>query len=198
VQARARNRYRSGERPIGKEVGEKVRKLIDDHIISLGIDPKIPPIAITDANFDQHVEKQGSRRARASEMEHALRYHIRKHFDEDPVRYETLSQRLEQILEELEGRWDELVAALAQVIKDLQFEVRRSDRRKTLEIIVDRGRGLVLATPKHASQKALATFVQDNRFWIYTKLARTEALHRPTAKKEFVSGEGFPYLGRIY
>ena len=29
IQIRARNRYRGGERPIGKEVGEKVRKLID-------------------------------------------------------------------------------------------------------------------------------------------------------------------------
>lgn len=118
IQTRARNRYRGGERPIGREVGEKVRRLIDEHIVSLGIDPKIPPIAITDAKFDEHVERQASARAKASEMEHAVRYHIRKHFDEDPVRYETLSQRLKQILEELEGRWDELVTALAQVIED--------------------------------------------------------------------------------
>jgi type I restriction enzyme, R subunit len=127
VQARARNRYRSGERPIGREVGEKVRKLIDDHIISLGIDPKIPPIEITDARFDEHVSKQKSPRTRASEMEHALRYHIRRHFDEDPVRYETLSQRLKQILEDLEERWDELVAALAQVIKDAVAGRRRDE-----------------------------------------------------------------------
>jgi len=50
----------------------KVRKLIDDHIISLGVDPKIPPISITDAEFVEHVEKQFSPRAKASE-EDALR-----------------------------------------------------------------------------------------------------------------------------
>lgn len=81
IQAKARNRYRSSERLIGKEVGEKVRKLIDEHILSLGIDPRIPPIEITSAQFEEHVEKERSPRAKASEMEHALRYHIRKHLD---------------------------------------------------------------------------------------------------------------------
>ena len=39
LQARARNRFRDNKRLIGAEVGEKVRKLIDEHIISLGINP---------------------------------------------------------------------------------------------------------------------------------------------------------------
>jgi hypothetical protein len=38
---------------LGKDVGAKVRKLIDDHVISLGIDPKIPPIQLTDAAFEK-------------------------------------------------------------------------------------------------------------------------------------------------
>jgi type I restriction enzyme R subunit len=56
-----------------------VRKLIDDHVISLGIDPKIPPIQLTDAEFDTHVARAANDRAKASEMEHAIRSHIRKH-----------------------------------------------------------------------------------------------------------------------
>jgi predicted metal-dependent hydrolase len=83
-------------------------------------------------------------------------------------------------------------------VEDLQFEIRRSDRRKTLEIIIDRGGELVLATPGHARQKALEDFVRSKRFWIYTKLARSEALRRPVSEKDFVSGEGFYYLGRNY
>lgn len=120
IQARARNRYRSGERPIGKEVGAKVRKLIDDHVVSLGIDPRIPPISLTDADFDAHVEKQGSPRAQASEMEHALRYHIRKHLDEDPAHYEKLSDRLKGILSELEGQWEALAAALKALTREAE------------------------------------------------------------------------------
>jgi len=120
IQIRARNRYRSGERPIGSEVGAKVRKLIDDHIISLGIDPRIPPMAITDADFDKHLETHRSPKAKASEMEHALRYHIRKHLDEDPELFEALSKRLDRILTDLKDRWEELVEAL----REFSDEVR--------------------------------------------------------------------------
>jgi type I restriction enzyme R subunit len=120
IQMRARNRYRSGERPIGQEVGAKVRELIDEHIVSLGIDPKIPPLEITDAKFDAEVAKLGSPRARASEMEHALRYHIRKHLDEDPELYERLSKRLDRILAEFKDRWDQLAVALTAFTEEAQ------------------------------------------------------------------------------
>src|SRR5262249_10393529 len=71
IYTRARNRYREGMPSLGKSIGAKVRKLIDDHIVSLGVDPKIPPISITDAQFVAHVERLVSPRAKASEMEHA-------------------------------------------------------------------------------------------------------------------------------
>ena len=128
IQARARNRYRAGERLIGMEVGAKVRKLIDEHIISLGIDPKILPIEITAADFDQHVDKERSSRAKASEMEHALRYHIRKHFNEDPAHYEKLSERLKGILQQFEGRWDDLVGALDDLVQEVRQGRTRDDR----------------------------------------------------------------------
>lgn len=118
IQARARNRYRSDELLIGKEVGEKVRRLIDEHVISLGIDPRIPPIEITAADFASHVSKERSPRAKASEMEHATRSHLRKKFDEDPTFYGRLSDRLRDILKDLEGRWDDMVEALEGLIQE--------------------------------------------------------------------------------
>jgi len=118
IQARARNRYRSEERLIGKEVGEKVRRLIDEHIISLGIDLTIPPVVITADDFEAQVDKHRSSRAKASEMEHALRYHIRHHFDEDPTHFQRLSERLKKILKEVDGRWDEAVKALADLVRE--------------------------------------------------------------------------------
>lgn len=74
INARARNRYRDVT-PLGGDVGAKVRKLIDDHVISLGIDPKIPPVQLTDSEFDSHVGRTYGSRAKASEMEHAIRSH---------------------------------------------------------------------------------------------------------------------------
>lgn len=119
IYARARNRYK--DTPVlGRDVGAKVRKLIDDHVISLGVDPKIPPIQLTDAQFDSHVARAAGDRAKASEMEHAIRAHIRKHVDEDPVLYRKLSERLNDILKTLGEQWNEVIAQLQKLIDELR------------------------------------------------------------------------------
>ena len=119
IHALARNRYKDSPE-LGKDVGSKVRKLIDDYMISLGINPKIPPVQLTDTDFDQHINRQVSDRAKASEMEHAVRSHVRKHLDEDPVKYTKLSERLKDILEQMDGLWQEQVDALSALIRQLQ------------------------------------------------------------------------------
>lgn len=119
IHALARNRYKDTP-PLGKDIGHKVRKLIDDYVISLGIDPRIPPVQLTDAEFDEHLVRQVGDRAKASEMEHAIRSHVRKHLDEDPVKYGRLSERLEGLLQALDGQWDEQVDALKGLIQQLR------------------------------------------------------------------------------
>jgi type I restriction enzyme R subunit len=120
VYARARNRYREGLPQLDKSVGRKVQALIDEHIISLGIDPRIPPIAITDASFGDQVGKQVGDRAKASEMEHAIRHHIKKKLDEDPVHYQKLSERLEEILHKFGNDWEQLALALKDLVADVK------------------------------------------------------------------------------
>jgi type I restriction enzyme, R subunit len=127
IYARARNRYREGMPMLGKSVGGKVRELIDEHVISLGIDPKIPPISITDAQFAEHVGKQASPRAKASEMEHAIRYHLKKHLQEDPVHYTKLSERLEEILRQFGDNWDQLALALKDFVDEVHAGRQHSD-----------------------------------------------------------------------
>ena len=95
---------------------EKVRQLIDEHITVLDLSQAIPPVRITDAGFSDHVSAQSSDRARASEMEHALRHHIREKSGEDPARYKKLSERLDEILEALEGKWKQLAIALEELV----------------------------------------------------------------------------------
>ena len=62
-------------------------------------------------------------------MEHAARYHIGVHFDEDPAYYKKLSERLEEILEKFEDNWDELVAALRKFTEEVRAgtTVRRDE-----------------------------------------------------------------------
>ncbi len=83
-------------------------------------------------------------------------------------------------------------------IDDLQLALKRSARRKTMQITVERDGDLVLAAPLDVDEDTLRAFVVEKRFWIYTKLAEKERLQRQVPRKEFVDGEGFLYLGRSH
>jgi type I restriction enzyme R subunit len=75
-------------------------------------------VSITAPDFRSKVSGLRTDRAKASEMEHAVRYHIRKHFDEDPAHYAKLSEKLDQILEALKERWEQLALALSDLVDD--------------------------------------------------------------------------------
>lgn len=83
-------------------------------------------------------------------------------------------------------------------VDDLQFRIRHSARRKTMQITVERDGNLVLSAPPEVDGAALRAFVLEKRFWIYTKLAEKDRLQRGVPRKEFVGGEGFLYLGRSH
>lgn len=83
-------------------------------------------------------------------------------------------------------------------VDDLLLTVRRSARRKTVQITVERDGELVLCAPPEADESALRTFVLEKRFWIYSRLAERDRLQRQVPRKEFVGGEGFLYLGRSH
>ena len=83
-------------------------------------------------------------------------------------------------------------------VDDLHFELRRSPRRKSVQITVDRAGELLLAAPDACPTRVIERFVRDKRFWIYKKLAEKEILANSAPTKRYVSGESFPYLGRGY
>lgn len=84
------------------------------------------------------------------------------------------------------------------MIDDLEFELRASSRRRTLQVTVDRKGELILFAPSDCDPKRMEEFVRSRRFSIYGKLAEKESVHRVIPGREYVSGEGFPYLGRSY
>ncbi|HEY9832061.1 MAG TPA: SprT family zinc-dependent metalloprotease [Stenomitos sp.] len=81
---------------------------------------------------------------------------------------------------------------------DLSFELRHSAKRRSIGITVERDGQLILASPPEVPMETLEEVVRDKRLWIYSKLLKKESLNPPTAVKEYVSGEGFYYLGRSY
>ena len=68
-------------------------------------------------------------------------------------------------------------------VGDLLFSIRRSARRRTMEITVERSGNLVLSAPPEVSEAQLREFVLEKRFWIYTKMAEKERLQRQIPHK---------------
>jgi type I restriction enzyme R subunit len=120
---RVKERYKDASIDISG-AGAKVRKLISEHLISLGINPKIPPVELMSDTFIKELEKNTSSKAKASEMEHAIRKHCKVHWDEDPALYSKLSEKLETLIKKHQEDWDQLSLELT-VLRDEVKEGRR-------------------------------------------------------------------------
>jgi len=108
-----KERYKDTSLNLG-DAGQKVRDLINEHLISLGINPKVPPVELLSADFiDQLNQHAGSNtEAKASEMEHAIRKHCTVHNDEDPAFYQSLSEKVENLIDQYQDQWEKLAEEL--------------------------------------------------------------------------------------
>ncbi len=104
-----KERYKDNSVDIA-DAGAKVKALINEHLIDLGINPKIPPVELLSDEFIGKVNEhaQGDDEAKASEMEHAIRKHITVHLDEDPAFYGSLSEKLEELISKHRDNWKQL------------------------------------------------------------------------------------------
>ncbi len=104
---KVRDRYKDDSLSI-TNIGGKIQALIDQHLVSLGVDSKIPPVELLSEKFITELDKNGTSQGKASEMEHSIRKHCRVKFDEDPAFYRNLSEKLEELLKQHQENWDEL------------------------------------------------------------------------------------------
>ena len=117
---RIRNRYKDETMDL-KWAGEKVRKLIDKYLESMGINSRIPPVSLLSDDFPKEIDKYGgSSKAKASEMEHAIRRHIKVNMQNDPALFTKFNERLESIIRQYQGHWDMLVQELGKMREEIQ------------------------------------------------------------------------------
>ena len=117
----ARNTYRDEQLNI-LDAGEKVKKLIEEHISATNVDLLIPPINLLDPKFEEHVKRGTSSKMKATEIKNAIKHHIHIKLDDDPAYYRKLSERLEEIIQEHSDRWDELVQQLFKFRDEMRTE----------------------------------------------------------------------------
>ncbi len=83
-------------------------------------------------------------------------------------------------------------------VGDLTFEVRRSLRRRTLGLTVDRAGELRVHAPETFAVEDLQRWIKGRLVWVYQKLALKSEASPGIRTPEYVSGEAFSYLGRSY
>lgn len=112
----AKERYKDTSLSLG-DAGQKVKDLINDHLISLGINPKVPPVELLSEHFIENLNKNAgdNAEAKASEMEHAIRRHCTVHHDEDPAFYKSLSEKVEKLIDQYQDQWEKLAEELTKL-----------------------------------------------------------------------------------
>lgn len=78
------------------------------------------------------------------------------------------------------------------------YTTRYSDKRKTLGLIVERDKSVVVLAPKGTSDNAIDQFVTKRRGWLYEKLNHSPKFREKQEETPFASGKAILYLGRNY
>jgi len=115
----ARNRYRDEKLSI-RDASRKIREIVDEFLISNGIDPKIPPLPIFSDAFKAKIRLNKTSRATAEEITTAIREHISENYETDPEFYDRLGEKLEKVLADYRDNWDKLAKELEEVLQTLE------------------------------------------------------------------------------
>jgi len=109
-----KERYKDASLDLGN-AGEKVKALINQHLISLGINPMVAPVELLAPDFLEKLAAHAGQNneAKASEMEHAIRKHCTVHHDEDPAFFKSLSAKVDALIDKHHDNWDLLAEKLA-------------------------------------------------------------------------------------
>ncbi|MDB2337753.1 type I restriction endonuclease subunit R [Amylibacter sp.] len=115
----ARNLYRDEQLDIAG-AGEKVRKLIEEHVYSTGVDVKIKPVDLLAKDFKEKLGANKNPRTQAAEIKSAIRTHIAVRVQDDPEYYKALSKKLEDLIQKHSEKWEELVQLLLNFRDDIE------------------------------------------------------------------------------
>ena len=114
-----RDRYRDEKLSI-KDASRKIREIVDEYLKSKGVDPKIPPTPLFDDVFLEKL-KGKTDKAKAQELEYAIKEYIERHYEEDPEFYERFSDKLKKILKEYRQNWE----ILSKELESLREEMKK-------------------------------------------------------------------------
>ena len=81
--------------------------------------------------------------------------------------------------------------------KDITYTLKKSDR-KTASIYIERDGQVSVLVPRTLKKAEIDRLIETKRKWIYRNQAEWQDMNATRIRRQFVSGEGFLYLGRSY
>jgi len=78
-----------------------------------------------------------------------------------------------------------------------EYQLIKQDR-KTLSLTVTPNLSIILKCPEKVDSERIETFLKKKWFWLEKQLSFFKKYQRKIYEKEYVSGEGYLYLGRQY
>jgi predicted metal-dependent hydrolase len=77
----------------------------------------------------------------------------------------------------------------------IEYSIKYSNR-KTLSIIVERDRSIVVRAPMNTSKEVIEKEINKRKFLLFQKINNPQKYESPKPRKEFVSGESLLFLGK--
>jgi len=89
------------------------------------------------------------------------------------------------------------VSAVMNTYKDIEYSLKKSER-KTTSIYIERDGSVSVLAPQPFDLARVEANLEKKRRWIYRQLAEWEDMNRTQVRREYVNSESFLYLGRGY
>lgn len=99
---------------------KKLQKIVDEYLISIGVETKIKPIEILSEEFDKKINSKKSKKAKAAQIEKELTKYLTINMSLDPKLYGDFLEELKKILEQFKENWDEIYKQLEELRKKLK------------------------------------------------------------------------------
>lgn len=80
----------------------------------------------------------------------------------------------------------------------LTYTTKFSEKRKTLGLVVERDKSVVVLAPKGTTDSTIELFVEKKKFWLFEKINHSPKFGEPKPEAPFISGKAIPYLGKNY
>jgi type I restriction enzyme R subunit len=117
IKVGAKARFEPQEAIDISDCGEKAKELVIKHLKSMGVYQWISPVTLFDKDYKEKLDTLKSDEAVASSMEHAIKHTLAVKMKDNPVRFTSLFERLQKLLDETKNNWEARRQELKQFIE---------------------------------------------------------------------------------